>query len=105
MENQREQETLHAILVILGKFAQEMGLISGIEGVKLGQKSRDHTPQSKVMELLVGILSGVKYLQDISLSAHPLDKDLAVAQAWWLIITHIFEGRLRTEDKVHVCKV
>jgi hypothetical protein len=50
MANSREQETQHALLVILGKFAQEMGLISGIEGVKLGQKSCDHTPQSKVLE-------------------------------------------------------
>ena len=33
-------------------------------------------------EFLVAILSGAKYLQDISLAAHPLDKDVAVAQAW-----------------------
>ena len=73
MANPREQETQHALLVILGKFAQEMGLISGIAGVKLDQKSCAHTPQSKVLEFLVAILSGAKYLQDISLSAHPLD--------------------------------
>jgi hypothetical protein len=30
----------------------------------------------------VAILSGAKYLQDLSLAAHPLDKDLAVAAAW-----------------------
>jgi len=35
-----------------------------------------------VTEFLVAILSGAKYLQDISLAAHPLDKDEAVAQAW-----------------------
>jgi hypothetical protein len=39
-------------------------------------------PEKKVIEFLVAILSGAKYLQDISLAAHPLDKDLAVAQAW-----------------------
>jgi len=35
-----------------------------------------------VIEFLVAILSGAKYLQEISLAAHPLDKDLAVAAAW-----------------------
>jgi len=39
-------------------------------------------PQGKVLEFLVAILAGLRYLQDISLSAHPLDKDSAVAQAW-----------------------
>jgi hypothetical protein len=57
-------------------------LISGIEAVKLNQKVYEHTPQAKVIEFFVAILSGAKYLQDISLAAHPLDKDLAVAEAW-----------------------
>ena len=100
MANPREQETQHALLVILGKYAQEMGLISGIEGVKLGQKSCDHSPQSKVLEFLVGILSGAKYLQDISLSAHPLDKDVAVAQAWGQSSWADYSGVSRTMSKL-----
>ncbi len=100
MVNPREQETQHALLVILGKFAQETGLISGIESVKLGQKSHDHTPQSKVLEFLVGILSGVKYLQDLSLSAHPLDKDIAVAQAWGQSSWADYSGVSRTMSKL-----
>ena len=82
MANPAEQENQHALLVVLGKFGHETGLISGLESVKLGQKNYDHSPQAKVLEFLVAILSGAKYLQDISLAAHPLDKDLAVAQAW-----------------------
>ena len=82
MANPAEQETQHALLVVLGKFGQETGLISGLESVKLGQKTCEHSPQAKVIEFLVAILSGAKYLQEISLAAHPLDKDLAVAQAW-----------------------
>lgn len=82
MANPVEQETQHALLVVLGKFGQETGLISGLESVKLGQKTYEHSPQAKVIEFLVAILSGTKYLQDIRLAAHPLDKDLAVAQAW-----------------------
>ena len=35
-----------------------------------------------MLENLVAILSGTKYLQDISLAAHPLDKDIPLAQAW-----------------------
>ena len=82
MDMAQEQETQHALLVPWGHFAQEIGLLSGIEAIKLNQKVYEHTPQAKVIEFLVAILSGAKYLQDISLAAHPLDKDLAVATAW-----------------------
>ena len=78
----QEQETQHALLVPWGQFAREIGLLSGLEAVKLSQKMYEHTPQAKVIEFLVAILSGAKYLQDISLAAHPLDKDVTVAQAW-----------------------
>lgn len=76
------QDTQHALLVPWGQFAREIGLLSGLEAIKLKQKVYEHTPQAKVLEFLVAILSGAKYLQDISLAAHPLDKDVAVAQAW-----------------------
>lgn len=78
----QEQDTQHALLVPWGHFAREIGLLSGIEALRLKQKVYEHTPQAKVIEFLVAILSGAKYLQDISLAAHPLDKDMAVAQAW-----------------------
>lgn len=77
-----EQETQHALLVPWGHFAREIGLLSGMETIQLSQKVYEHTPQAKVIEFLVAILSGAKYLQDISLAAHPLEKDLAVAAAW-----------------------
>jgi hypothetical protein len=76
------QETQHALLIPWGQFAQEIGLIAGIEAVKLKQKAYEHTPQAKVLEFLVAILSGVEHLQDISRAAHPLEKDTAVAKAW-----------------------
>ena len=78
----QEQDTQHALLIPWGYFAGEIGLISGIEAVKLSQKVYEHTPQAKVIEFLAAILSGAKQLQDISLASHPLDKDLAVAEAW-----------------------
>jgi hypothetical protein len=82
MDMTQEQDTQHALLVPWGHFAKEIGLLSGIEAVKINQKIYEHTPQAKVVEFLVAILSGAKYLQDISLAAHPLDKDVAVAEAW-----------------------
>ena len=76
------QQTQHAFLVAWGQFAQEKELVTGIEAVQLGQKTYYHRPQTKLLEFLVAHLGGLKYLQDISLSAHPLDKDRAVAEAW-----------------------
>jgi hypothetical protein len=100
MANRPEQETQHALLVVWGKFAQETGLISEIEAVNLGQKNYNHSPQAKVLEFLVAILSGAKYLQDISLAAHPLDKDLAVAQAWGQSSWADYSGVSRTMSKL-----
>lgn len=74
--------TNHAMLVAWGIYARQIGIIKAIEGVKLHQKKRDHTPQTKVLEFLVGILAGLPHLKDLSLSAHPLDQDQAVAEAW-----------------------
>lgn len=76
------QMTQHAMLVIWGIFASRMGLVEAIEAVKLKQKKREHTPQTKVLEFLVAILGGLPHLQDISRSAHPLDQDRLVAEAW-----------------------
>ena len=76
------QHTQHAFLVAWGWFAQDIGLIERFQALKLKQKHYHHTPQTKVLEFLVSILGGLEHLQDISLAAHPLDKDDAVAQAW-----------------------
>ena len=74
--------TSHAMLVPWGLFAQQIGLIERLREVPLAQRTRDHTPQDKVIEFLVATLSGCPYLQDISQGAHPLDQDQVVAQAW-----------------------
>lgn len=74
--------TQHALLVAWGEYAQQIGLTEALEQVPLAQKTRAHSPQKKVLELLVATLAGLPYLEDISRSAHPLDQDLAVAQAW-----------------------
>lgn len=80
--NEQVSETQHAFLVAWGQYAQEIGLVEAIEAVHLKQKTYQHTPQAKVLEFLVALMSGLRQLQDISLAAHPLDKDQAVAEAW-----------------------
>jgi hypothetical protein len=88
--------TQHAFLVAWGRFAREVGLIQKIETVELSQKKYYHTPQTKVLEFLVAHLAGLKHLQDISLSAHPLDKDQAVAEAWEQPVWADYTGVSRT---------
>ena len=74
--------THHAMLVAWGQYAQAIGVIDAIAAIPLHQKTIDHRPQSKVLEFLVAILGGFERLKDLSLSAHPLDQDPAVARAW-----------------------
>jgi hypothetical protein len=74
--------TQHAMLVAWGIYAQHMGLVQQLEQVPLHQKRREHRPQTQVLEFLVAILAGLPYLKDISQSAHPLDQDVATAEAW-----------------------
>jgi len=82
--SQTEEATLthHAMLVAWGQFAHCIGLVKAIEAVPIHQKSVHHRPQTKVLEFLVSVLGGFKYLKDISLAAHSLDKDIVVAQSW-----------------------
>ena len=75
------QHTQHAFLVAWGWFAEHLGLIQQLQAVCLRQKHYHHRPQTKVLEFLVAILAGLQHLQEVSVAAHPLDKDQAVAQA------------------------
>jgi hypothetical protein len=74
--------TSHAMLVPWGMFARQIGLVETLMQVPIPQKTREHLPQTKLIEFLVAILNGCAYLQDISRSAHPLDQDQVVARAW-----------------------
>jgi hypothetical protein len=74
--------TQHAMLVVWGQFAQQLGLVEAIEAVALHQKTYTHRPHTKVLEFLVATLAGVAHMKDISHAAHPLDQDRVVAHAW-----------------------
>ena len=74
--------TEHALLVLLGQYAQHLGLIPALMAVPLHQKTYIHRPQTKIVEFLVAILAGLPHLEDISRDGRPLDQDQAVATAW-----------------------
>jgi hypothetical protein len=76
--------TDHAWLVVLGHFAQALGLVVGLENVPLEQRQGpDETiPQTKLIEFLVGILGGIEYLQDLNQGAQPIAKERTIAEAW-----------------------
>jgi hypothetical protein len=94
------QWTQHAFLVAWGWFAQETGLIDKIQTVVLKQKTYQHSPQSKVLEFIVGTLAGMRHLQELSLSAHPLDRDGVVAEAWGQPGWADYSGVSRTLSKM-----
>jgi len=75
-----ETLTQHAMLVVWGLYARQIGLVKAIEQVKLRQKTRTHQPQTKVLEFLVAILAGLPHLKDISRSAHPVGRTTGVRQ-------------------------
>lgn len=76
------QFTDHAMLVVWGQFARQFGLISALGTVPIAQKTVAHTPQSKLLQLLVATLAGCSHVGDMATGPHPLVKDQTVADAW-----------------------
>jgi hypothetical protein len=78
-----EATTDHAMLVVLGHFAQALDLVKELEQVPLGQRQgANGRPQMKVIEFLVGILGGIEYLQELNLGSRPIVSDPTIAKAW-----------------------
>jgi len=75
-------KTPHGMLVAFGEFLCQYGLVEKMMQVPIRQKTRTFTPQSKLVEFMAGILSGVERLQDLSDGAQPVAKDEVVARAW-----------------------
>jgi hypothetical protein len=74
--------TEHGLLVAFGEFMQQHGLIERLMQVPVKQKTRTFAPQSKLVELLAGIMSGMEHLADLNDGPQPLAKDPIVAHAW-----------------------
>src|SRR5271157_2157184 len=71
-------------------------MVEQMSAVAIHQKTREHTPQAKIEEFLVANLAGLAHLKEISLAAHPLDQDKAVAQAWGQTSWADYSGVSRT---------
>ncbi len=81
-QDEWEETTDHALLVVLGEFGRRLGLIERLRQVPIAQQTRRFSPQDKLIQMLVGILAGQEYLQDFTEAAQPLVKDAAVANSW-----------------------
>lgn len=91
--------TDHAWLVVMGYLGQALGLTRGLEGVPIAQrKGPECGPQTKLIELLLGILGGIEYLQDLNLAEQPIAKDSTIAQAWAQAILVHYSSVSRTLD-------
>jgi hypothetical protein len=103
-KNNHCQLTEHACLVVWGDYARQLGFLAWFHGLGFQQQTREHSPQRKVLELLVATLAGLPHLQDISRSAHPLDQDQAVAQAWGQSSWADYSGVSRTLQKLSLAE-
>jgi hypothetical protein len=76
--------TQHAMLIVWGHFARTIGLLERLAEVPIAQKKVVRAPQEKIVAFLVGLLSGMEYLTDLSEGPAPLTKDIEVSTAWKL---------------------
>jgi hypothetical protein len=90
--------TQHGLLVAFGEFLQQHGLIERLMQVPIPQKTRTFAPQTKLVEFLAGIMSGIEHLEDLNDGSHPLVKDQVVAQAWGQPGFAHYSGVSRTLD-------
>ena len=90
--------THHGMLIAFGEFLSQHGLIDRLMQVPIAQKTRTFSPQTKLVEFLAGIMSGLEYLQDLNDGARPLAKDPAVARAWGQPGLAHYSGVSRTLD-------
>ena len=56
------QPTEHAMLVVWGQFAQEIGLLEHLAQVPIPQKTVTHSPAAKLTTFFMGLLSGIEFL-------------------------------------------
>ena len=74
--------TEHGLLVAFGEFVQQHSLIEQLMQVPVPQKTRIFAPQTKLVEFLAGIMSGMEHLVDLNDGPHPVVADAIVARAW-----------------------
>jgi len=90
------QLTQHALMLALGEFAHEIGLIPRLLQVPISQKGIVHAPQAKVLTFLMGMVIGITHLKDLNHAAHPLAHDWPAIRAWGLDSLAHYSGISRT---------
>ena len=93
-----QANTSHGMLVAFGEFLSQYGLIEQMMQVPIGQKTGKFAPQTKLVEFMAGIMSGVERLQDLSDGAQPVAKDGVVARVWGQAGFAHYSGVSRTLD-------
>jgi hypothetical protein len=88
--------TQHAMVIIWGHFARTIGLLERLAQAPIAQKTVLRAPHEKLVEFLLGQLTGIEYLTDRSEGAAPLVKDAEVAAAWQLTLLADASGVSRT---------
>jgi hypothetical protein len=69
--NSSETQTTFGPLCAFGHYLTKEGLLEPLCGVHVAQKSINHSPQEKLIDALVGILSGCKALYEIDCRVRP----------------------------------
>lgn len=90
------QPTQHAMLILWGLFAQELGLLDQLAAVPIAEKTVQHSSAAKLATLFMGLLSGIEFLTDLTRRPAPLYHDPAVARAWGLAALPEASGVSRT---------
>jgi hypothetical protein len=72
------------MLVAWGHFARTLRLTKQLAGLPIDQKAVVRAAHEKVVEFLIGLLSGIEHLSDLSAGPAPLAQDVEVAIAWQL---------------------
>lgn len=74
--------TPHGLLVVLGHFAQQIGLVKAFaEQIHIAMQTREHSPQGKLLTAFLSLVAGLASGRALNLA---LGGDTVVAQAWGL---------------------
>jgi hypothetical protein len=88
--------TPHGLLVVLGHFAQQIGLVKAFaEQIDLDMQAREHSPQGKLLTAFLSLVAGLSSGRALN---ETLGGDTAVAHAWGL---HRFADQSLVSDLLH----
>ncbi len=91
--NSPETPTAHGPLCVLGHYLAKEGVLEPLSRVRIAQKTVKHSsPQQKLLDALMGVLSGCKALYEIDCRVRP---DLPLQKAF---------GRERSADQSAISK-